>query len=169
MAIHKELGYRPCVGVMVLNQAGLVWVGRRIDQNAGELQGKGDWWQMPQGGIDDGEPPLEAAFRELYEETGIKRERVEFLKEASRPLTYDLPQSLIGRIWGGQYRGQTQQWYALRFLGEDAQIDIGARDGLKAEFDAWRWVAIDDLMELVIPFKQHVYRAVIDEFREFAG
>ena len=169
MESTEELGFRPCVGVMILNKDGLVWVGRRIDQNKGELQGAGNWWQMPQGGIDEGEPALDAAYRELYEETGIARAHVELLKPASQTFTYKLPDHLIGRVWGGKYKGQTQQWFALRFTGEDHHIDINARNGIKAEFDAWRWVSIDELMDLVIPFKQDVYRSVIAEFQEFAS
>ena len=168
MNSKKELGLRPCVGVMVLNQHGHVWVGRRVDQNRGELQGSGNWWQMPQGGIDEGEPALEAAYRELYEETGITSDQVELLGQASQSLTYYLPEELVGKIWGGKYCGQEQQWFAVRFIGEDGDVDIGSRNGIKAEFDAWKWVAMNELLDLVIPFKQHVYRAVIDEFQKFS-
>jgi putative (di)nucleoside polyphosphate hydrolase len=148
--------YRPCVGLMLFNPAGQVFVGRRIDTASA--------WQMPQGGIDPGEDPRVAALRELKEEIGT--DNAVILAESTRWRRYDLPQRLWGRVWGGRYRGQTQRWFALRFTGTDADIDLGTHH---PEFDAWRWVAIDELPQLVVPFKREVYMDVIAEFRHMIG
>jgi putative (di)nucleoside polyphosphate hydrolase len=145
-------GYRPCVGLMLLNRDGLVFVGRRDDTP--------DAWQMPQGGIDAGETPREAAMRELREEIGT--DRAEILAESRAWLRYDLPEELRGRLWGGGYVGQAQKWFALRFLGGDDDIDLDAHH---REFAAWRWVPLDDLTRLIVPFKRAVYDAVVEEFR----
>ena len=161
----SALPYRPCVGLMVLNRAGLVWVGRRAD-TPGEPEGPGAWWQMPQGGIDEGEVPRKAALRELREETSIQS--VEFIAEMADWLHYELPASLQGKTWGGRYRGQKQKWYALRFLGHDREVDIRPEAGQKAEFDAWKWAPIADLISLIVPFKREVYRAVVAEFEPHA-
>ena len=162
------LPYRPCVGAAIFNRAGLVWIGRRADENA-EGEGKGKWWQMPQGGLDEGEDPATAVFREVYEETSIKSLRL--LREAPGWFNYDLPKELIPRSWGGKYRGQTQKWFALRFEGEDAEIDIAHPGGgkHKPEFSAWRWERLERLPELVADFKRGVYEQVVAAFREFAG
>lgn len=149
------LPYRPCVGVMLVNPAGLVFAGQRIDS-------PGPAWQMPQGGIDRGEAPRAAALRELGEETGITPDLVEVLAETPDWLTYDLPPELIGQIWGGKYRGQRQLWYLMRFLGSDAQVRI---DTPHPEFERWRWIAADDLVTRIVPFKRQVYDAVISAFR----
>ncbi len=117
----SKLGYRPCVGIMVLNRQGLVWVGRRADA-PGDAEGRGNWWQMPQGGIDKGEDPATAALRELKEETGITN--VDVLAETPGWLRYDLPPHLVGKAWKGKYRGQEQKWFAVRFLGADSDVDI---------------------------------------------
>lgn len=154
----STLPYRPCVGVMVLNRAGLVFVGRRIETDVGEA------WQMPQGGVDDGEDLREAALRELAEETGITK--VSVLAEAPDWFTYDLPAEAIGIALKGKYRGQRQKWFAVRFLGTDRDIDLNAHK--PPEFDAFRWVSIDDLTELIVPFKRRVYEKVADEFRHLA-
>ncbi len=149
--------YRPCVGVMLINRDGQAFVGRRIDTK------EGDWWQMPQGGVDDGEDLREAAYRELHEETGVKREHVEIVGQMDNELFYDLPPELHGKLWGGKYRGQRQTWYCARFLGSDADVNLEAHD--HPEFSDWRWVDRASLPELIIPFKQPVYRTVVEEFR----
>lgn len=158
----NQLPYRPCVGIMVLNTEGLVWVGRRMDAPA-EPEGPGKWWQMPQGGIDAGEEPKQAALRELYEETNIRS--VRFLAESHAWLTYDLPPHLVGVAWKGRYRGQKQKWFAVRFTGSDEEIDIAHPAGShKPEFDAWKWVRLDELPELIVPFKRVVYEEIVAEF-----
>jgi putative (di)nucleoside polyphosphate hydrolase len=157
------LPYRPCVGVMLVNPAGQVFVGQRIDrrENSG---GEGDFWQMPQGGIDDGEDLRAAALRELEEETGIGADKVTILGEAPDELLYDLPAELLGKLWGGRFRGQRQAWLLMRFTGDDADVRLDAHD--PPEFCAWKWVAPEQLSDLIVPFKKRVYRAVIDAFRE---
>jgi putative (di)nucleoside polyphosphate hydrolase len=145
---------------MVLNARGEVWIGRRTNRPGKEAGG--GWWQMPQGGIDAGEDPRAAALRELAEETGMRTVRI--LAETQRWYPYDLPASLMGRIWGGKYRGQTQKWFAVRFTGPESEIDLSPPDH-EAEFDAWRWAPMDDVLELIVPFKRDVYANVIAEFR----
>lgn len=152
------LPYRPCVGVMLVNSAGRVFVGKRIDNK--EM----DAWQMPQGGIDDGEELHPAALRELSEETGVAAELVTIIAESREEHLYDLPDELIGKLWGGQYRGQRQKWLLLRFAGEDTDIRLDAHD--PAEFSEWRWVEPEQLPDLIVPFKRRVYRQVVDEFRD---
>jgi putative (di)nucleoside polyphosphate hydrolase len=159
-----EPGYRPCVGVMLLNPSGLVWIGRRADKQNDE--GTGHWWQMPQGGIDKGEEPRDAVLRELYEETAVRS--AEIIAEAPDWYKYDLPRHLIGKSWGGRYRGQTQKWFALRFTGEDSEIDLHP-PGHKQEFDAWRWASMDEILDLIVPFKRSVYEQVIAAFRHLAA
>ena len=153
--------YRRGVGVMLLNRDGKVFVGARID-NTDEA------WQMPQGGIDEGEDPYKAALRELYEETNIKS--VEKLGEIPEWLAYDVPRDIVGRAWGGKYRGQKQKWYALRFLGDDREINITLPAGghHPPEFIDWRWVAMRELPDLVVPFKRDIYERVVKEFAKFA-
>jgi putative (di)nucleoside polyphosphate hydrolase len=152
--------YRPAVGVMLVNQAGRVFVGRRIDMPAGLAA-----WQMPQGGIDPGETPRQAAIRELKEEVGT--DNAEILAESSGWLRYDLPEELraqLGGMWGGRYRGQRQKWFAMRFTGEDSDIDPAATE--HPEFDAWEWVACERLPELIVPFKRQLYLDVLSELGE---
>jgi putative (di)nucleoside polyphosphate hydrolase len=160
---YEKLPYRPCVGVMLLSKDGRVWIGRRVDQ-ANE-EGFGHWWQMPQGGIDKNEDAKLAALRELREETGIRS--AEVVHEAPPWFYYDLPSHLIGKSWGGKYRGQKQRWFALRFLGTDAEIDIAPKDH-EPEFDAWRWVAMNEIVDLVVPFKRKVYEQVVNAFRHLS-
>ena len=158
-----DLPYRPCVGVMLLNAEGLAWIGRRADHGgAADAEGPGTWWQMPQGGMNDGEDPEDAARRELHEETGVRS--ISLLARTRDWLLYDLPPELVGIAWEGRYRGQKQLWFAARFEGEESEIDIGPREGHDAEFDAWRWVEMADLPGLVVPFKRPVYESVVAEF-----
>lgn len=156
--MNDELGYRPCVGVMLVNADGKVFVGRRIDNK------EGDWWQMPQGGVDEGEDLEAAALRELAEETGARAEHVALIDRTQEPIRYDLPEELIGKLWGGKYRGQEQIWFLARFSGADSDIDLEAHD--PAEFCDWKWVEAEQLPELIVPFKKRVYRAVVEAFRE---
>jgi putative (di)nucleoside polyphosphate hydrolase len=161
----EDLPYRPCVGVALFNREGLVWIGRRADENA-EGEGKGHWWQMPQGGLDEGEDPYRAALRELYEETSVKN--VSLIREAKGWFTYDLPPDLVATSWNGRYRGQKQKWFALRFEGEDSEIDVlhPGGGGHDPEFSAWRWERLERLPALIVPFKRKVYEEVV---RSFAG
>lgn len=151
------LPYRPCVGVMLVNREGLAFVGRRIDNR------EGDWWQMPQGGVDPGEDIQAAALRELAEETGVAPGLVSIISRTRDELRYDLPESLIGKLWGGRFRGQRQHWFLARFSGDDSDVRLDAHD--PPEFEDWKWVSPDLLPELIVPFKRRVYAAVLAEFR----
>ena len=161
MAVVADLPYRKCVGIMLFNEAGKVWIGRRVAKWDGD--GSQSLWQMPQGGIDEGETAREAAMRELEEETGTNKAKI--IGEHGNWLNYDLPQEALGIALKGQYRGQTQKWFAMRFLGHDADINIDGFDGHEIEFDQWRWGDIDDLCDLVVPFKRSVYEQVVIAFR----
>jgi putative (di)nucleoside polyphosphate hydrolase len=156
MTDPHSLPYRLGVGLVLFNREGLVWVGRRLDQ-------KGEAWQMPQGGVDEGETPEQAALRELEEEIGTGK--AEIVGETRGWLTYELPPELVGVAWKGRYRGQKQKWFALRFTGTDADIRI---DTEHPEFAEWRWVAFDRLVELIVPFKRELYVRVCAEFAELA-
>jgi len=162
---NEDLPYRPCVGLMVLNRDGLVWAGCRADSK-NDAEGRGMWWQMPQGGIDPNEEPAAAALRELFEETGMRS--VEQIAEVPRWLVYDLPPELVGKAWGGRYRGQKQRWFAYRFGGPDSEISIEPPPGLEPEFVSWRWTPLPELLNLIVPFKRDVYREVLGEFAHLA-
>ncbi len=165
MLSYESLPYRACAGMMVLNRESLVFVGRRA--GGPEHTDATHVWQMPQGGIDDDEDPYRAALRELYEETNIRS--VEKLGEMTEWLAYDIPRELIGQAWNGKYRGQKQKWYALRFAGDESEIDVSNPAGThEPEFVAWRWVAMSELPALVVPFKQETYARVVKEFARFA-
>jgi putative (di)nucleoside polyphosphate hydrolase len=156
------LPYRRCVGVMLFNAQGLVFVGRRSSRPDAP-EGLGQWWQMPQGGMDEGEDPEAAARRELEEETGIIRASI--IGRTRQWYNYDLPPNLLGSVWEGRYRGQTQLWFAARFEGEESEIDLEPKPGHEREFDAWRWVSIGELPGLVVAFKRPVYEGVVREFK----
>jgi len=149
---RSDLPYRPCVGIMLVNAENQVFVARRIDQQV-------EAWQMPQGGIDAGEDPETAAFREMKEEIGT--DNAEIIAVTENWINYDLPDDLVGKVWKGRYRGQTQKWFALRFKGDDSEIDIETEH---PEFNAWRWASFADLPDLVIPFKRESYQQVMAAF-----
>ena len=149
--------YRPCVGTMIVDSDGRAFVGKRIDTR------EGDWWQMPQGGVDPGENPDEAVFREVFEETGIARPHLDLAYRLEEELFYDLPAELQGKLWGGKYVGQRQTWYLLRFTGGEKNIDLNAHK--HPEFCEYKWVDPDLLPDLIIPFKREIYQAVVEGFR----
>lgn len=163
MTSTEQLPYRPCAGLLVLNRAGLAFIGRRID--GPEHIDLTHVWQMPQGGIDDGEDPWPAALRELREETNITS--VERLGEIGEWLTYDIPRELVGYAWSGKYHGQKQKWFALRFTGDEREIDIAHPGGHEREFLEWRWEPLPNLPKLVVPFKRKIYERVVAEFSKF--
>lgn len=156
-AAARAAGYRAGVGIMLLDPGRRVFVGRRIDM-------AGENWQMPQGGIDRGESPRQAALRELEEEIGTGK--AEFLAESAQWLRYEVPQGIAGRLWGGRYRGQMQKWFAMRFTGTDGDIDVATAH---PEFNAWRWVAAAELPALIVPFKRQLYHDILDEFGKLVG
>lgn len=158
----NELGYRPCVGVMLVNRQGRVFVGRRIDSRE-TTQSDEVFWQMPQGGVDEGEALEPAAWRELAEETGVIDKNAEIIARIDEPIRYDLPDHLIGKLWKGKYRGQEQIWFLARFSGDDDAIDLEAHD--PPEFCEWKWVDPETLPDMIVPFKRHVYKAVLEQFR----
>jgi putative (di)nucleoside polyphosphate hydrolase len=153
----SSLPYRQGVGLMLFNPRGLVFTAKRIDTET-------EAWQMPQGGIDEGETPRQAAFREMKEEIGT--DQAEILGESADWLRYDLPKDVVGKVWKGRYRGQAQKWFALRFTGRDCDIDIRTEH---PEFCDWRWSRLDELLGLIVPFKRDLYRAVIAEFTPIAS
>lgn len=146
--------YRPCVGIALFNKDGKVFVGERIDTPGA--------WQMPQGGIDEGEDIQTAAFRELEEEVGTNN--AEILKIADETICYDLPERLLKKLWNGKYAGQEQTWVAMRFNGEDTDIDLNNHD--PAEFSAWQWINFDETLDVIVPFKKETYKKVIDLFKD---
>lgn len=152
----NALPYRPCAGVMLVNYEGKVFVGQRLDSSV-------EAWQMPQGGIDEGEDPRTAAIREICEETGVAEEHLQFLAQAKEEYFYDLPDELVGKIWKGRYRGQRQIWFLVRFTGTDDDINIETEH---QEFRAWKWTDPDALPDMIVPFKRKLYRDVLREFRD---
>jgi putative (di)nucleoside polyphosphate hydrolase len=149
--------YRPAVGVMLLNRERKVWVGQRLDNSL-------EAWQMPQGGLDEGEDPIDGARRELEEETGISANLVELIAQAKEELTYDLPPDLVGKVWKKNWRGQRQTWFLMRFLGQDADVNIQTSE---PEFRDWKWAEPAELPAMIVPFKQQLYRDVLQAFAEW--
>ena len=154
MNISKKLPYRKGVGMMVFNDKKKIFVGKRIDNQTA--------WQMPQGGVDNNEEYETAARRELFEETGIQSIRI--IKKSKEMYTYDLPENLLGKIWKGKYMGQKQNWFLIKFLGPDSEINLNQKC---PEFNQWKWVNIDELPRLIVPFKKKLYLSVIQEFSNF--
>ena len=152
----SDLPYRPCVGIMLFNADGKVFVGKRLDQTV-------EAWQMPQGGIDKGESPRQAALRELGEEVGTDKAAI--IGEMEEWVTYDLPEHLIGVAFHGKYKGQRQKWFAMRFTGQDGDIDLAAHE---PEFSDYRWISLEELPDLIVPFKRETYRQVIAALGQFA-
>ena len=148
--------YRLCAGIMLFNEICLVWTGRRVDVE--------DSWQMPQGGIDTGESPISAAYRELYEETGCQS--VELVGQTTDWILYDLPQALVKKSWGGKFRGQAQKWFVFHFKGDDKEFDLAKTE--KPEFSEWKWTNIYKLDEFVVDFKRPVYKLLVSEFRHYS-
>ncbi|WP_415184495.1 RNA pyrophosphohydrolase [Phaeovulum sp.] len=153
----STLPYRPCVGVVLINPQGLIFAGQRIDSPVAA-------WQMPQGGIDAGEAPYDAALRELWEETGVTADLVEPVAETADWVTYDLPDELMGKVWKGRYRGQRQKWFLLRFQGADTQIRIATDH---PEFASWRWIGAAEMVAAIVPFKRAVYESITAEFAPY--
>jgi len=149
-----KLPYRPCVGVMLANEVGHVFVGQRIDQDTTA-------WQMPQGGVDKGEAPRDAALRELWEETGVTADLVTIEAETQGWIPYELPHDVVPRIWKGRYKGQAPKWFLARFHGRDDQVNIETEH---PEFSHWRWLPVDQLVASIVPFKRKVYEQVLEEF-----
>lgn len=149
------LPYRPCVGIMLVNKEGQIFAAQRIDSEIAA-------WQMPQGGIDEGEAARDAALRELVEETGVRPDLVKIEAETADWIPYDLPYHIVPNIWKGRFRGQKQKWFLMRFLGSDADIDITVEP---REFSEWRWLSAEELLAGIVPFKRNTYAQVIEAFR----
>jgi putative (di)nucleoside polyphosphate hydrolase len=155
MTDPSSLPYRPGAGVMLVNREGRIFVAQRLDSTL-------EAWQMPQGGLDEGEDPEQGALRELEEETGIPPDKVEILARCPVELSYDLPDDLVGKLWQGKWRGQRQHWFLARFLGEDEDIDLATNH---PEFRAWKWAEPEDLPAMIVPFKKQLYEDVLAAFR----
>ena len=157
MTGDSNLPYRPAAGVMLLNREGRVWVGQRLDSTL-------EAWQMPQGGLDEGEDPVDGALRELEEETGIVPDLIEIIARCPVELTYDLPEDLVGKLWKGRWRGQRQTWLLARFLGTDADVNLETPE---PEFRAWKWADPAELPAMIVPFKKKLYEDVLEAFADW--
>ena len=153
MRKFSEKNYRPCVGIVLINN-GSIFAGQRLDY-------KSDAWQMPQGGIESNETPIRAAVRELKEETGIKKKHIKIILESKNWINYDLPKELIPKLWNGKFVGQSQKWFAMEFLGSDSDVNINTKN---PEFSKWQWMTKNKLLESIVPFKKRVYENILSQF-----
>ena len=167
MSEKEKLPYRPCAGMMIMSSQGKIFIAQRMKVEKNYISESNIYnkaWQMPQGGIDEGENPIDAAIREIKEETSIPKENLTYMKKCNDILYYDLPEQWIGKLWHGKYRGQAQHWFLFRFDGDDSNIDI--HHVKQPEFRQWRWADIDEILNVIVPFKYDVYKRVIAEFRD---